>query len=109
MRRPGDGFYRRKMLSVLLDRAQAGVIPDEELAERKDVIKLTLQSCVCNTHKPRRRAGTDEGGWPTSRFPTALPGHMCLCSALAAPRPVPPCTTLNRRATAPPGSQQSLT
>lgn len=65
VRRPGDGFYCCEMLCVLLDRTQAGVIPDKELAERKDVIELALQSRVRNTHKPRCRTGIDEGGWAT--------------------------------------------
>ena len=63
VRRPGDSFYCCKMLCVLLDRTQAAVIPDKELAERRDVMEPALLSRVCNTHKPRRCAGTEEGRW----------------------------------------------
>lgn len=45
VRRPSNGFYCCKMLRVLLDRTQAGVIPDQELAERKDVTKPVLVTC----------------------------------------------------------------
>lgn len=49
--RPGNGLHCCKVLCVLLDRAQAGMIPDKELAERKDKIKPVLQSQICSTHE----------------------------------------------------------
>lgn len=50
---PGNGFDCCQVLCVLLHGTQAGVIPDKELAERKDMIKLVPQSCVHYTHKPQ--------------------------------------------------------
>lgn len=50
---PGDGFNCCQVLCVLLDGTQAGVIPDKELAERKDMIKTVPQSCVHYSQKPQ--------------------------------------------------------
>lgn len=60
--RPGDGFHCSQVLRVLLHGAQAGVVPDKELEERRDVSKPELQSCACNAHRARRCTGTD-GKW----------------------------------------------
>lgn len=57
--RPGDGFHCSQVLRVLLHGAQAGVVPDEELEERRDVSKPELQSCARNAHRARRCTGTD--------------------------------------------------
>lgn len=63
--RPGNSFYCCKMLCVLLDRTQAGVIPDKELAKRREVIEFALQSCVPSTQRPQCCTGTYEGSRAT--------------------------------------------
>lgn len=50
--RPGDGFHCSQVLRVLLHGAQAGMVPHQELEERRgDVSTAAPQSRVRNAHR----------------------------------------------------------